>query len=62
MLTSLLICSTLVTYELLKKNFPFPYGDYKPAASSLAEPQDMSRVRARNALKVRGFAIASRLS
>ncbi|GHJ87567.1 hypothetical protein NliqN6_3969 [Naganishia liquefaciens] len=43
---------TLVTYELLKKNFPFPYGDYKPVASSLAEPQDMSRVRARNALKI----------
>ena len=48
-----------MTYELLKKNFPFPYGDYKPVASSLAEPQDMSRVRARNALKVRRFANAS---
>jgi hypothetical protein len=44
--------STLVTYEMLKKNFPFPYGEAKPVASSLAEPQDMSRVRARNALKV----------
>jgi hypothetical protein len=36
---------------MLKKNFPFPYGD-KPVTASLIEPQDMSRVRARNALKV----------
>ncbi|KAJ9102397.1 hypothetical protein QFC21_002797 [Naganishia friedmannii] len=43
---------TLVAYEMLKKNFPFPYGDQKPVASSLSEPMDMSRVRARNALKI----------
>ncbi|KAJ9114364.1 hypothetical protein QFC20_001507 [Naganishia adeliensis] len=42
---------TLVCYEMLKKNFPFPYGD-KPVTASLIEPQDMSRVRARNALKI----------
>ncbi|KAJ9107909.1 hypothetical protein QFC19_002652 [Naganishia cerealis] len=43
---------TLVAYEMLKKNFPFPYGDQKPVVSSLSEPMDMSRVRARNALKI----------
>lgn len=46
---------------MLKKNFPFPYGEIKPAASSLAEPQDMSRVRARNALKVSESSPASTL-
>ncbi|WVF70310.1 hypothetical protein IAT40_005099 [Kwoniella sp. CBS 6097] len=47
---------TLACYELLSKNFPYPYAA-APLATTTARPsmatqQDISRVRARNALRI----------
>ncbi|KAL7424767.1 mitochondrial aspartate-glutamate transporter agc1 [Cryptotrichosporon argae] len=45
---------TLVCYELLHKHFPYPYAPIAPAAArpTRGAPSDMSRVRARNALRI----------
>ncbi|KAL7410524.1 putative mitochondrial inner membrane protein [Mrakia frigida] len=45
---------TLVVYEWLKVHFPYPYGDNipPPRPSFLSGPEDLTRVRARNALKI----------
>jgi len=45
---------TLVAYEYLHKFFPYPYGDQKREVETAftSQPEDMSKVRARNALKI----------